>query len=65
MTAPIMTPEQFDKKLRADLQSGRVTKKQAATQLDAYLQTISRRNGVESVREIYSQFPEWSSLMNN
>lgn len=65
MAAPIMTPEQFDQKLRDDLQAGRLNKKQAATQLDAYLQTLSRRNGIEAVRDIYSRFPEWSNVMDN
>lgn len=64
-SAPLMAPDQFDAKLRNDIASGRVTKAQAAGQLDAYLQTLSKRQGIDSVREIYKQYPNWSSLMAN
>lgn len=65
LSAPMMSPEQFDAKLNADLKQGRISKAQAASQLDAYLQTIKGRQGIESVREIYKQFPNWSGIYDN
>lgn len=65
LSTPMMSPEQFDAKLNSDLSQGRITKAQAANQLDAYLQTIKGQQGVDSVRAVYKQFPNWSAVMDN
>jgi hypothetical protein len=58
------SPEQFDAQLRKQIETGEMTKPQAAAQLDAYLQMVSQKEGVDSVRETYKRFPHWAGLMN-
>lgn len=56
-------PQSFNAKLQGAIQSGQISKAQAAEQLDAYLRNYSAQNGVDATREVYKQFPNWSDVM--
>lgn len=61
--APMIAPQEFDKQIQSGLSSGRLTKEQAASEIDSYLQTISKIGGFGAGRELYKQFPQWASIM--
>jgi len=64
-TAGIIAPTDFNEQLMGRLNSGAITKQEAANELDAYLQTYTAANGVDGTRYIYQQFPEWASVLDN
>lgn len=58
------SPQEFDARMVEQLKSGAVTMPEAAAQLDAYLQMMSQKEGIERVRETYKQFPHWQRVFD-
>jgi hypothetical protein len=58
------SPQEFDAKMEQQVKSGALTMPEAAAQLDAYLQMMSQKEGIERARETYKQFPHWSKILD-
>lgn len=57
-------PDQFNAELRRQIAMGEISKPEAAAKLDAYLQIHSQKNGIETTRAVFKQYPEWSQILN-
>lgn len=64
-TAFAVSPQDFNQQLNSRIAAGEITRAQAATELDAYLQNYSAANGIDQTRQVYQQFPEWSAILDN
>lgn len=57
-------PDQFNAELRRQIAMGEISKPEAAAKLDAYLQIHSQKNGIDTTRAVFKQYPEWSQILN-
>jgi hypothetical protein len=58
------SPQEFDAQMEQQVKSGALTMPEAAAQLDAYLQMMAQKEGIEKVRETYKQFPHWDRVLS-
>lgn len=58
------SPQEFDARMAQQVKSGALTMPEAAAQLDAYLQMMAQKEGIDKVRETYKQFPHWDKVLS-